>query len=84
MNASASDDHTVKIWDAETRKCQQALEGHGYWVTSMVFSHDSRQLASVTVDRTIKIWKAETGNCLETLDHHGKLVSPVVFWHDSG
>jgi hypothetical protein len=81
--ASASDDRTVKIWDAKTGKCLQTLEGHGGGVRSVVFSHDSQQLASASHDRTVKIWDAKTGKCLQTLEGHGDWVWSVVFSHDS-
>jgi WD40 repeat protein len=67
---SASCDCTVKIWDAETGKCMQMLEGHGQAVRSVVFSHDSRRLASASRDRTVKIWDANTAKCLQTLEGH--------------
>jgi WD40 repeat protein len=81
--ASASHDHTVKIWDARTGKCLQTLEGHGSLVTSVVFSHDSQRLASASHDHTVKIWDSKTGKCLQTLEGHGNWVTSVVFSHDS-
>ena len=81
--ASASHDHTVKIWDAQTGECFQTLEGHGCRVTLVVFSHDSRWLASASYDRTVRIWDAETGKCAQTLEGHGDWVTSVVFSHDS-
>jgi len=66
-----------------TGKCLQTLEGHGGSVWSVVFSHDSRQLASASADRTVKIWDAETGKCLQALEGHGDWVHSVVFSHDS-
>ena len=81
--ASASDDSTVKIWDAATGECLQTLEGHSDSVTSVAFSHDSRQLASASDDRTVKIWDAATGECLQTLEGHSDWVTSVAFSHDS-
>ncbi|KAL5375986.1 hypothetical protein DPSP01_010850, partial [Paraphaeosphaeria sporulosa] len=46
--ASASDDNTVKIWDASSGACLQTLEGHSNWVRSVAFSHDSARLASAS------------------------------------
>src|SRR2546421_9122891 len=42
--ASASDDTTVKIWDAGSGECLQTLEGHRGSVNSVAFSHDSARL----------------------------------------
>jgi WD40 repeat protein len=44
--ASASDDRTVKVWDASSGACLQTLEGHSSQVRSVAFSHDSSKLAS--------------------------------------
>ena len=46
--ASASGDHTVKIWDASSGACLQTLEGHSSVVWSVAFSHDSTRLASAS------------------------------------
>jgi WD40 repeat protein len=79
----ASEDQTIKIWDAHTGACLQTLEGHSNWVTSVVFSHDSSRVASGSEDQTIKIWDAHTGACLQTLEGYNNRVSSVVFSHDS-
>ncbi|KAF1958486.1 HET-domain-containing protein [Byssothecium circinans] len=62
--ASASDDKTVKIWDAHSGdgECLSTLEGHSDWVRSVAFSHDSAQLASASYDKTVKIWDAHSGD----------------------
>ena len=65
--ASASDENTVKIWDAGNGECLQTLEGHSNGVNSVAFSHDSTRLASASLDNTVKIWDASSGECLQTL-----------------
>jgi WD40 repeat protein len=64
--ASASDDRTVRLWDAETGQCLQTLEGHGSWVKSVAFSPDAKCLASASYDRIVRLWDTETGQCLQT------------------
>jgi WD40 repeat protein len=44
--ASASDDYTVRLWDAATGAAFQTLEGHSSYVRAVAFSLDGRQLAS--------------------------------------
>ncbi|KAF2742658.1 WD40 repeat-like protein [Sporormia fimetaria CBS 119925] len=71
--ASASDDSTLKIWDASSGACLQTLEGHSSYVRSVAFSHDSTRLASASFDRTVKIWDASSGACLQTLEGHSDM-----------
>jgi hypothetical protein len=59
--ASASDDKTVRLWDAATGALQQTLKGHSDWVWSVAFSPDSRLLASASDDKTVRLWDAATG-----------------------
>jgi WD40 repeat protein len=80
--ASASDDKTVKLWDASSGECLQTLEGHSDWVSSVAFSHDSTRLASASSDKTVKLWDASSGECLQTLEGHSDWVSSVAFSHD--
>ena len=76
--ASASDDKTVKIWDATSGACLQTLEGHGGWVYSVVFSPDASRLASASHDKTVKIWDATSGACLQMLEV-GRTLSNISF-----
>jgi WD40 repeat protein len=80
--ASASDDSTVKIWDASSGACLQTLEGHSNDVLSVAFSHDSTRLASASYDSTVKIWDAISGACLQTLEGHSNDVLSAAFSHD--
>ncbi|KAG9229631.1 hypothetical protein BJ875DRAFT_499792 [Amylocarpus encephaloides] len=81
--ASASNDKTVKIWDASTGACQQTLKGHSDWVRSIAFSYNSKLLVSASNDKTVKIWDASTGACQQTLEGHSDWVTSIAFSHDS-
>ncbi|KAK2771386.1 hypothetical protein CKAH01_14308 [Colletotrichum kahawae] len=71
--ASASDDNTVKLWDAATGQCQRTLEGHRSYVSSVAFSPNRRQLASASWDNTVKLWDAATGQYQRTLGGQSSL-----------
>jgi cytochrome c len=58
--ASASWDHTVRIWSLGDG-AQQVLEGHVQNVNGVAFSPDGRSLVSVGYDRELRIWPLEGG-----------------------
>ncbi|KAH6883913.1 hypothetical protein B0T10DRAFT_494029 [Thelonectria olida] len=80
--ASASNDKTVRIWSVETGKCEQVLDGHIDCITSVVFSHDSKLVASAS-HKMVWIWSVETGECQQILEGHSSWVISAVFSHDS-
>ena len=40
--ASPSTDNTIRIWDSETGRCLQTLEGHSDWVDSVAFDRQTQ------------------------------------------
>jgi WD40 repeat protein len=64
---SASDDHTLKVWDPEHRSEPVTLRGHSGFVTACTFSPDAARVVSASDDGTVKIWDARTGATLSTL-----------------
>jgi WD40 repeat protein len=65
-------------WDAY----QQTLEGHSGWVNAVVFSPDSKTIASASADQTVRLWNATTGVYQQTLQGHSDWVNAVVFSPD--
>ena len=79
---SASEDTTIKIWNANTGSCLQTLKGHTSWVNSASYSPDGTKIVSASNDRTIKIWDANTGSCLQTLTGHTAYVNSASYSPD--
>jgi cytochrome c len=53
--ASASWDHTVRVWSLADG-AQQVFEGHAQNVNGVAFTPDGRSLVSVGYDRALRIW----------------------------
>jgi small GTP-binding protein len=82
--ASPSDDMTIRIWDAETKRLIRRLEGSKRAVISVSWSPDGRWLASGSLDNTVRLWDAESGNVLRTLKGHEGFVYNVSWAPDGG
>jgi WD40 repeat protein/serine/threonine protein kinase len=65
--ASASDDHTVKLWDVKSGKELLPLQGHTSKVVAVAFSPDGELVASCGDDETVRLWEVETGRPLLVL-----------------
>ena len=81
--ASASEDNTVKLWDAATGKEQATLKGHTREVLCVSWSPDGKRLASASLDGTVKLWDAATGKEQATLKGHTSEVLCVT-WSPDG
>jgi WD40 repeat protein/serine/threonine protein kinase/tetratricopeptide (TPR) repeat protein len=80
--ASASQDQTVKVWDAMTGQETLTLKGHSEPVSSVAFSPDGKRLASAGQDQTVKVWDATSGRETLTLNGHSEMIMSVVFSPD--
>ena len=58
---SASDDQTLKVWDAHTGEEQLTLSGHTDRVTGCAISPSGDFIVSASYDKTLKVWDACTG-----------------------
>ncbi|KAF8875039.1 quinon protein alcohol dehydrogenase-like superfamily [Infundibulicybe gibba] len=79
--ASASLDHTLRIWDLDSGEAiGEPLSEHTDSVTGVTYSPDGRYFASASNDKTVRIWDSSNHLSLAQLDHpdrvHGLAWSP--------
>jgi len=80
--ASASFDHTVKIWDAKTHAELHHSTGHSDFVYAVAFSPDGAKLASASKDRTVALLDLATGRNQFTFSGMNEDVLAVAFHPD--
>ncbi|RLU90380.1 DNA-binding protein [Streptomyces griseocarneus] len=83
MVATASDDHTAKLWDTVSGGLAATFAGHTDRVRDVVFSPDGRVIATASRDGTAKLWDATTRRLVATFTGHSSSVNGVTFSRDS-
>ncbi len=79
---SASDDQTLRLWDAKTGDPLLTLKGHENRVTACAFSPDGAGILSASIDQTLRLWDAKTGHPIITLKGHEFGVNACAFSPD--
>nr|GMD00172.1 protein LST8 homolog [Ipomoea batatas] len=70
--ATASSDHTVKIWNVDGFTLEKTLIGHERWVWDCVFSVDGAFLITASSDTTARLWSMSTGKDIKVYQGHHK------------
>ncbi|CAK9109551.1 Flagellar WD repeat-containing protein Pf20 [Durusdinium trenchii] len=81
--ATASDDHTWKLWSVPNGDLIMSGEGHVDWVAGLDFNPKGTHLLSSAGDGTVKLWDFEQAACTATLTDHAQPVWDVA-WHYTG
>ncbi|MEO1997177.1 MAG: WD40 repeat domain-containing protein [Planctomycetaceae bacterium] len=68
--ATASLDHVVTLWKAESGESVQQLKGHSRGVSSVCFLPDTDMLVSAGLDQNLRVWEIATQKLLRTLNNH--------------
>uniref|UniRef100_A0ABI7YF92 Notchless protein homolog 1 n=1 Tax=Felis catus TaxID=9685 RepID=A0ABI7YF92_FELCA len=81
---SGSDDFTLFLWSpAEDKKPLARMTGHQALINQVLFSPDSRIIASASFDKSIKLWDGRTGRYLASLRGHVAAVYQIAWSADS-
>lgn len=81
--ATAMQDGSVHVFDANTGQARHVLKGHREQVDDIEFSPDSQMLASASADTTVRLWNVQTGAEIRTLEGSSEGFS-VVTWSPDG
>ncbi len=68
--AAGWEESDIRLWDVATGAELGRLEGHGAWVSAIVFWPDGTKLASSSADQTIRIWDLASRRCVDVLRGH--------------
>src|SRR5207248_2331822 len=62
--ATASEDQSVKLWNADGTDAVRTLHGHERAVLAVTWSSDGARLASGGADGTVRVWSADSDKAL--------------------
>jgi WD40 repeat protein len=80
--ATASAEHTARVWDAVTGKPVTPALTHAEGVSYCAFSPDGRRLATTSKDGTARVWDARTGQPVTPPLPHSAIVDYAAFSRD--
>ena len=80
--ASASFDHSVRLWDVKTHALLRDYHHHSDFVYAVAFSPNGKQMVSASKDRTVALFDVETGKGVFTFSGMEQDVMAVAFHPD--
>lgn len=80
---TASQDKTVRIWNASNGAELLVLRGHEDKIMSVAWSHDGQRIASASKDKTVRVWNVDGNGEPLILRGHQHWVYAVSFSRDN-
>ncbi|HYG03640.1 MAG TPA: caspase family protein [Chryseosolibacter sp.] len=74
--------HSLQLWEPDTRKVVRDFVGHTDVVSSFAFSKDGKTLMSGSWDGTIRLWDVGTGLMTARIAHSKAPVHAAIYSHD--
>ena len=71
----------IHIWDTQTNT-KHILKGHADYISCLVYSPDSKIIASGSHDHTVRLWDVKTGKHIRTLTDHQDDITFLSFSPD--
>jgi WD40 repeat protein/tRNA A-37 threonylcarbamoyl transferase component Bud32 len=80
--ATASMDHTARVWSVEQGSPPRVLAGHSNWVMQVEFNFDGTLLLTASDDKTARLWSTITGQEVGILAGHTGQLNSAIFSPD--
>ncbi len=78
--STASDDHTLRVWDALTQAAIACLSVATSPITSALFSPTAALIATAFSDASIRVWSASSGAAAATITRHSSAGVCCMEW----
>jgi WD40 repeat protein len=73
-------DHFIRVWDVDTGRSLQELQGPSSWITALAYSPAGTQVAATGFgDGKVYLWDAETGKALDALSCDDVQAEEITF-----
>ncbi|XP_061719038.1 U5 small nuclear ribonucleoprotein 40 kDa protein [Cydia pomonella] len=79
--ASASDDNTIKLWDARKRNPVASFDSE-YPVTAVLFNDTAEKIISGGIDNVVKVWDIRTNKISYKIKGHTDTITGLALSYD--
>jgi len=79
---SASQDNTIKEWNAVSGKCIRTYQGYEDMIISVIYSPDNKKILAGSKPEIIKEWDLEKGECIKIYRGNSKKKTFITYSDD--